>query len=262
MPDFYYQIKGRSPLENQHWGIWEWPPVFSGRVTAADKKEAKLLIEEEYGRKFQLRILADDLKENSVLLHIKPLEGAADYVLKRFIDTPCKECGAIFKPIDKYNDPHVRDGGDDYCSDKCASEGRLRERAKFELASQGKIPPVIYRIRQTSTKRAYVGQTTRPFTLRWWQHLSYPSDCKFHQALKGSDITDWDFKVIEVIVPPKDCPNLTAFINERERFWIDELDAVDSGFNTIRPSGTPPQQSLDLSFCEALLERAEMDEAG
>jgi hypothetical protein len=252
MPDFHYQIKGRSSSQSEGMEKWLWPPVFSGRVTAADKKAAKLLIEEEYGRQFPLRVLATDITENAFLLHIKPIESEGDYLLKRYADTPCKECNAIFKVIDKFNDPYVRDGGFDYCSDKCAEAGRLRDRVNFNLTVQGKVPPVIYRIRQISTKKAYVGQTTQPFTLRWWQHLSYPSDSRFHEAMKASRITDWDFKVIEVIVPPEGCPNVSAYINERERFWIDELDAVDSGFNTVRPAGASPQQDLDLVECEAL----------
>jgi hypothetical protein len=257
MPDFYYQIKGRSSVDMDYWGPWAWPPIFSGRVTAVDKKEAKLLIDEEYGRKFPLRVLQKDLHEHSVLLHIKPLEGERDYVLKRFLDTPCKECSATFKIIDKFNDPYVRDGSFDYCSDKCAEAGKLRDRANFNATAQGKSPPVIYRIRQISTKKAYVGQTTQPFTLRWWQHLSTPSECKFHEAMKNSQITDWDFKVIEVIVPPDGC-DVVTYINERERFWIQELDAVDSGFNTVRPAGSAAQQDLVQSACDALMESCEL----
>ena len=260
MPDFYYQIKGRASVETEHWGPWAWPPIFSGRVTAADKKEAKFLIEEEYGRKFPLRVLKTDLQENSMLLHIKSLEGERDYILKRFIDTPCKECGATFKIIDKFNDPYVRDGSFDYCSDNCAEAGRIRARANFNASTQGKSPPVIYRIRQISTKKAYVGQTTQPFTLRWWQHLSTPTDCRFHEAMKSSRITDWDFKVIEVIEPPAGC-DIIAYINERERFWIQELDAVDSGFNTVRPAGMPARQDLVESACDALLEGIELSKA-
>ncbi|WP_238347420.1 MULTISPECIES: hypothetical protein [Pseudomonas] len=47
MPDYYYQIKARKTSEYDGESEWAFPPAFSGLVTAADRKKAKEIIEEE-----------------------------------------------------------------------------------------------------------------------------------------------------------------------------------------------------------------------
>lgn len=246
MPDFYYQIKGRKSDESEGDSAWSWPPVFSGLVTAPGRKEAKVLIEDEYGRQFPLRVLRKDIHEHAYLLHIRVVEPHDDYLLRRFRETACKECGAVFKLIDKYNDTYADHRGPDHCSAKCASDGKFREVQEFRLVAEGKLPAVIYQVRQKSTGKVYVGQTIQPFTLRWWQHLTNPSDCKFHEAMKATPITDWEFSVLEVIVVPVDCASKTAYITDRERHWIEAFNSVTQGYNTMRPTGISPQQSLAL----------------
>lgn len=246
MPDFYYQIKGRMAADSEWGSEWAWPPVFSGRVTAPDRKGAKALIEEEYGRQFPLRVLKKDLDEHAYLLHIRPIGPEDDHILRRFRDTACKECGAVFKLIDNYNDPYADHRGPDHCSAKCASAGKFREVQEFRLATEGKLPAVIYQVRQKSTGKAYIGQTIQPFTLRWWQHLTNPSDCKFHEAMKATPITDWEFSVLEVIEVPGDCASKAAYITDRERHWIETFNSVAQGYNTVRPAGMSRQQDLIL----------------
>ena len=237
MTKFYYQIKGRQQYSGDadDYG-WAWPPVFSGMVEAEDRKAAKVLIEEQYGRQFPMRVLKKDIEQHAYLLHIMPLSEHDTYILKRFEDTACKECGTVFKLIDKYNDPYTETKSHDYCTEACKQAAKDRGLSEFRLASEGKSPPVIYQVRQKSTGMSYVGQTTQPFTLRWWQHLSNPSSCKFHAALGASPITDWEFSVLEVIVYPPDCADRAAYITHRERHWVDQLSSVDAGFNTVRPA--------------------------
>lgn len=112
--------------------------------------------------------------------------------------------------------------------------------------NEGRSPAVIYQVRQKSTGRVYVGQTTQPFTLRWWQHLTNPTSCKFHSALSSTDITDWDFSVLEVITYPEDCTSRAAYITQRESHWIEALSAVDAGFNTVRPTAMADQAQMAL----------------
>jgi len=238
MPDFHYQIKGRKPDDPNGESAWAWPPLFSGLVTAAGRKEAKAKIEEEYGRKFPQRVLKKDLEDHAFLLHLREVEAHDDYIRRRFRDTTCKECGAVFRLIDKYNDPHADHRWAEYCSEECATAGRFRKVNDFALAGEGKLPAVIYQVRQKSTGKAYVGQTTQPFTLRWWQHLTNPTDCQFHAAIKATQITDWEFSVLEVIAVPDDCTNKAGYITDRERHWVDTLNSVEQGYNSVRPGGT------------------------
>ncbi|BCP56232.1 hypothetical protein K32_48490 [Kaistia sp. 32K] len=233
---FYYQIKGRQQYSDDDYG-WAWPPVFSGMVEAEDRKTAKAQVEELYGRQFPMRVLKKDIEQHAYLLHIQPITERDTYILKRFEDTACKECGVVFKLIDKYNDPNTETNSHDYCTEACKQAARGRELSEFRLANEGLSPPVIYQVRQKSTGRVYVGQTTQPFTLRWWQHLSNPTACKFHTALKSTDITDWEFSVLEVIAYPEGCTDRAGHITLREAHWVDALSAVDAGFNTVRPAG-------------------------
>lgn len=237
MTRFYYQIKGRQQFSRSIDDYeWAWPPIFSGMVEAEDRKAAKCEIEELYGRQFPLRVLKKDIEQHAYLLHIQELTDQDTYLLKRFQDSCCKECGTVFRLIDKYNDPHAETKSPDYCSSACQQAARGRDVSEFRLASDGRSPPVIYQVRQKSTGMSYVGQTTQPFTLRWWQHLSNPSGCKFHAALASTEITDWEFSVLEVVTYPDNCADRATYLNHRERHWIDALSAADCGFNTVRPS--------------------------
>lgn len=237
MTRYYYQIKGRQQYSSRDddYG-WAWPPVFSGMVEAEDRKSAKEKIEELYDRQFPLRVLKKDIQQHAYLMHIQEVTEQDTYILKRFDDTACKECGTVFKLIDKYNDPHTETKSHEYCTAACQEAARFRDLSELRLASEGRSPPVIYQIRQKSTGMSYVGQTTQPFTLRWWQHLSNPSACKFHTTLTSTDITDWEFSVLEVIAYPVGCADRATYITHRERHWIDTLSSVDAGFNTVRPS--------------------------
>jgi len=247
MPDYVYTIKGQGDPVLEGDSGWAWPPLFSGMVTAQDKKAAKIEIEAEYGRKFPLRVLRADLEKYPFLLRIDLLDADNDYVRRRFLQTECKECQCKFKLIDKYNNPHCDYTGADYCSRKCADAGKAKACLDQGMLDEGRLPAVIYQIKQKSTGMVYVGQTIRAYTLRWWQHLTNPSGSKFHKALQASSKTDWEFSVLEVIDVPRTSPNRATYISERERHWIAELDSVASGFNTILPAALEPQTSLYMA---------------
>ena len=44
MPEYYYQIKGRTEARKHQSAEWIFPPVFSGLVVADDRKLAKAMI--------------------------------------------------------------------------------------------------------------------------------------------------------------------------------------------------------------------------
>ena len=47
MPEYYYQIKGKEGGDPAYsFSNWAFPPVFSDKVKASNKKEARLLIED------------------------------------------------------------------------------------------------------------------------------------------------------------------------------------------------------------------------
>lgn len=247
MPQYYYQIKGRSPGGEYKSAEWIFPPVYSGLVEAENRKEAREKVEEEYGRQFPVRVLRKDIEDHHYILQMRELNDQDQYLKKRFEYVPCLECGTPFRLIDRYNDAYDECPSHDYCKPSCKEAARFRDVREFKLASEGRLPAVIYQVRQKSTGMVYIGQTTQAFTLRWWQHLTNPSDCKFHEALtKTSTITDWEFSVLEVISYPDGCKSKAAFISDRERHWIETLNSISAGYNTVRPAGINPQKALAL----------------
>jgi len=221
MTSFYFQIKGLDHRGDAY-EKWAWPPLFSGRVQAEDRQAARKMVEDMYGLKFPMRVKADDASE-PFLLHIKAM---TPYLEALFEQRECKQCRRMFRRIDLYNDQCERYKGTEFCSQVCADAARAAEMVPGGDDPYGtRAIPCIYRITYRPTGQCYIGQTKQAFTLRWWQHVKWgATDCKFHTALRESNLTDWTFEVVEV------CDE--ANLDKREAHWIEQSDAIRSGFNT------------------------------
>ena len=233
--EYYYQIKGKDGKNT--YGIygssnWGFPPIFSGKVTANDRKEAKEIIENEYGKKFPLRVLSKDLENNEFLLRITEMQDNP-YLRSIFNERECIECKQKYRRIDLYNDINEKYKGTEYCSESCKEKAYEKRRfetseSMFDNDDGSNNVPVIYKITNRTTNMCYVGQTTQSFTLRWWQHIKWgKSDCKFHDAIKKSKLTDWIFEVIEVL-------NSKEKLDEREAYYIKEFESIKKGYNTMK----------------------------
>jgi hypothetical protein len=242
MKSFYYQIKGKSNIGNEvvdtYWRSqnWVFPPIFSGKIEAKDKKEAKLLIEEEYNKKFSLRVLNKDLNSNEFLLNIEEIKEGS-HIWELFKQKICRNCGNSFYIIDKYNDHNVSYKGYEFCSSECNEEQKIRGRIfSYENSNlSGNNFPIIYKITNKNTGLCYIGKTTQVFTLRWYQHFFQGGNCKFHNAVKESKFTDWNFEVIELVEIPDDMKrfkDIENIILERERYWIGYYDSINNGYNS------------------------------
>lgn len=230
MIEFYYQIKAR---DNSEYGIssWAWPPVFSGKVSAENKKAAKVKVEEEYGREFPQRVLKKDLDEHHYLLRIVEIREDDDRTRGLFEPRVCMECKSLFKRIDLYNDHNETYKGGDFCGQSCKTIYQDRNRAvPVDVSGNGK--PLIYQILNTRTKMSYIGKTTQVFTLRWYQHFFQGGSCKFHAAIRDSSLTDWEFKIIEEVFVPEG-KDRDEFVAERERYWINHFNSIDGGYNSV-----------------------------
>ena len=250
MQDFYYQIKGKIGEANS-FSNWAFPPIFSGKVTARDKKQAKAIIEEEYGKSFPLRVLQKDLESNEFLLNIEAIKPGS-LLETLFLQRVCKCCESTFYVIDKYNDQNVSNKGPEYCSDKCRQDSvQVEAYVRNEAAVlNGSASPVIYKITNKETGKCYIGKTTQVFTLRWYQHFYQSGSCKFHEAIKSSKISDWVFEVIEIISVPegvKTNDELNSYILDREMFYIKKFNSISFGYNSVSskaPSVNDNQISL------------------
>ncbi|WP_443945585.1 GIY-YIG nuclease family protein [Pedobacter sp. AW1-32] len=238
MAEFYYQIKGKKGKDD-YFGNWTFPPIFSGKVVADDKKKAKLLIDAEYGKQFPLRVLQKDLDSNEFLLNIDEIKPDS-HISRLFELNTCKRpsCNNTFYVIDKYNDHNCGNKGQTYCSYECQDEDRQIQayiRNQNEVLS-GTASPVIYKITNKITSLCYIGKTTQVFTLRWYQHFFQHGSCKFHLAIRSSKVTDWTFEIIEIVEIPNDIKTvkeIEQLISTREKHHIKENNSVMNGYNSI-----------------------------
>jgi len=240
--EYYYQIKGKAN-QGQQGGlyggesVWVWPPLFSNKVVAENKVKAKEIIEQEYSKIFPTHVLKKDLDSNEFLLSIKEITDSRTKSL--FNINECKICGLEFRQIDLYNDANSDYKGNEYCSQLCKNEGYQIKQFEYSQESnmQGYHQPVIYKITNKNSGLSYIGKTTQAFTLRWYQHFYQGGTTKFHKAIKESTVLDWTFEVVEIIVIEKDKfklkKDIESYIFERERYWINKLDVIKNGYNTL-----------------------------
>lgn len=251
MPEFYYQIKGRKLPGEEGMSNWSWPPLYSNKIEANDKKHAKSLIEEEFGRSLPTRVLQKDWETNNFLLYIEELRDN-DHRRKFFDIRKCLYCENQYRPIDKYNDPFCDDKSHDYCSYKCKSDHYHVNIANenYQRDITGKGSPIIYKITNKVTGLIYIGKTSQQFTLRWYQHFFQYGDCKFHTAIKESKLTDWNFEIIEIIELPDNIKlkeEMDDYILERESYWINHFDSVRKGYNTMGNKNTDQMNLFEES---------------
>jgi len=241
MTEFYYQIKGKEPnslypkSDEEHWS-WKWPPLFSGKVEAEDKKQAKALIEDEYGRKFPQRVFKKDMAEHAYLINIREIKENDDSTRALFEEKDCKHCSSTFRRIDLYNDCNESYKGTEYCSSECCKADYDQQKSEYDLGLivSPNAKAVIYQILNIETGKCYVGKTTQVFTLRWYQHFYHGSGTKFHQTIKNSKLEDWAFSILETVEIPKGASleERSEVIARREQWWINEKNSISDGYNT------------------------------
>lgn len=190
MPEFFFQIKGKSGPDAYSMGNWAWPPIWSDKVDALDHDDAKRKIEEMYGKKFPLRVLKKDLDSNDFLLSITMITEHDSYFKRMFDVQECKCCGIKFRVIQNYQIGNPG-GGMAYCSKECQRSHNEIEYYRNKEEGNGIHVPVIYRIHNKTTNKSYVGKTKQAFTFRWYQHIFQPkADTKFYSEIEKTKITD------------------------------------------------------------------------
>jgi len=232
LPDFYFQIKTKN---NDDYGIskWAFPPLFSGKVEAINKKDARVQIEAEYGRQFPLRVLEKDLKDEHYLLHIEQIREDDERTKGIFELRKCVACENTFRRIDLYNDHNETYKGVEYCGAACKEDHRLLTAPTPYDASIGQAQAVIYRVQNVVSGKSYIGKTTQVFTLRWYQHFFHGNACKFHTAIRNSKLEDWLFMIIETVQSTNRSDDMALRLAERERFWINHYNAIEDGYNSL-----------------------------
>ena len=261
MPEFLFQIKGKlGEPEAGFYGNssnWSFPPIWQDKVEANNAKEAKLVIEELYGKKFPIRVLSKDLESNEFLLNIKEIKDTDYYTKKLFELKDCLHCKSPFKVIEKYQIGVSNNGGQDFCCSECANKEREKNRPTnyLEFKEATAIHDyVIYKITNKETNQCYIGQTKQAFTFRWYQHFYQTKDVKFHEAITNFPVTAWIFEVIEVIDIPEEIKyDKTAIRNlvlSKETEYIRKFNSVANGYNSVKSKddGIEDSDQVNIEF--------------
>lgn len=238
--EFYYQIKGKNAN-----GDWCWPPLYSGRVDADNNKEARKLLEDEYGMKLPGGKLKKEADTQQMLLTIIEMRP---YLRDRFDTKACKQCGKEYTINEKYL---INAGGQqDFCSSDCTTDYKNSEAIEYNVNFDfnGIHEPVIYKITSKTTGKCYIGKTTQAFTLRWYQHFYQGCGTKFHAAIKELGLQDWTFEVIEIVQCSK--MEIKDRILERESYWIKHYNSIENGYNSVisKIVNDEPENSIEFDL--------------
>ena len=232
MKQFFYRIRGYSKNTNDAvYYEWDWRILDLGILDAEDKKKCRLELENIYNKKFCMKSKSEDIGiKNHFLINIYELN---DYWRKVWLEKlSCAVCGLQYTKIEQ---KQINIGlgyiSDNCCTEKChlkrkedeyTEQSNEMQREAYERSDRG----YIYKITNKITNMSYIGKTTQPLTLRWWQHINTNKTEKFGNALKEHKLTDWIFEALEDVI--------TERLDEREKYYMEQFDSIKKGYNTAK----------------------------
>lgn len=255
---YFWCLKGqsRNPYSHEPDG-WEWPPRLSGRIAAKDKEDVRQKLAAEFGETYPMRVLQKERAKHPFLLYVEPMliGKPGERFIDRFIPRACAVCERVFVLNDHYNDPNKHTASDT-CSAECQQDYRRQKELKAfndGLGSRAHTP-VIYCITHKPSGKRYIGKTDQAFTLRWYQHMYHPGKTLFHQLIRTSALSDWQFEVLEQVELSDDELRQSGWegyhlrVLQREKFWITHFDTIKNGLNSVMsyrdPGESPPGPAL------------------
>lgn len=195
--------------------------VYVNIYEAETKDEVKALLlndTQEWLSEVKLRSSKNGLNQYITAIH--EIDGYwADVFLK---ELKCKACLRAYRKIEKLK--YSAGGRADFCSEECDREySQQLDPNAVTTWNNG----TVYKITHKPTGKFYVGVTTRWLMQRWWEHIKAESGSAFHTFIKENDLTEFTFEVLESFKPSEQDPF------EREAHWINKLNAVELGFNSV-----------------------------
>lgn len=226
-----------------------------GYIEASSKKEARVLIEEDFNSRVCMKSKRDDIGTKNIFM-VNIYEPDEYWDEHWSGEKECSVCSQVYTNIKRaktFDYQSIRSG---YCCLECEEVGELKiEQNRENIYLDRKLEenngielPCIYKITHKTTNKVYIGQTTQAVTYRWYQHFKTTSGgTKFYDEIENSDITDWTFEVVEVI--DKKAQNkfytertkgdrLESYINQREQHYINLFDSISNGYNSAVANAT------------------------
>jgi hypothetical protein len=203
--------------------------VWKGIIAAPTKKDAKANLNDLFDADLKQKVSEGKNRPEFKLFLIELTEEWERF----WCDThTCKICKTSYSIIVAYQ--AGEQANKECCSAGCSAAVRKPFTPEFMNEGYENVKPCIYKITNRQTKMSYIGKTTRPVTLRWWQHFSQTANTKFHKVIEVSSITDWTFEVVEVLeIKSQDPAKMHREILIREQYWIDKLGTITDGYNSV-----------------------------
>lgn len=234
MPEFLYMVKGKDANQN-----WCFPPLFTDKIEASDRKAAIGLVHELFDQKFPTRVLKNEIESHNFILIVKEIKENDHHTKSLFDVRNCENCKRPYKVIEKYQTTGSG-GGFSYCSTECRDKKKeIDEFKKIHAANEHtgfSYKAIIYRIWNLSTRKSYIGKTNQIFTLRWYQHFYQKTNSKFHKEISQYPLTVWKFEILEVVKIPEEIASykeIEDYIFRREMFWVEHYDSIKNGYNSV-----------------------------
>jgi hypothetical protein len=224
MKKFFYYLM----IENltSEYSLDKWIRVWHDVVEATDKKTAKKIIEEDNSAAIAEKISAKTKTTPDYRVFITELTPYWEIHWLKVRE--CKSCNSPYTLLE------AKQTGSYANIEHCSAECKRLERRETDFGdySSGYSDhrPCIYKIFNKQTGKTYIGQTTQCFTLRWYQHFFQSTETKFHQAVSGSQPSDWIFEVLEVIYEE----DFKTKLNQREQYFIDLHNSINDGYNSVK----------------------------
>ncbi|MBM7836489.1 GIY-YIG nuclease family protein [Clostridium sardiniense] len=92
---------------------------------------------------------------------------------------------------------------------------------------------IVYKIICKVNNKVYVGQTSESLKQRFSRHMGYQKyehDTKFYRAVRKYGVENFEIFQIDTATNQDE-------LDEKELFWINKLDAVNSGYNSKAVKG-------------------------
>ncbi|MCF8783225.1 GIY-YIG nuclease family protein [Rhodococcus ruber] len=219
MKQWYAYVIDRS---FERYGYTSHETVFAEIYEAASKDEVKQLVLEDVGYMSAVRMRNSDRipQYERFITNIYELNDSWREIWLH--KHSCKQCRHEYTKIEKKK--FGTGGRTEFCSSECQKEYEFKF-APVDVTTYDTA--TVYMITHKPTGLRYVGVTVRWLMQRWWEHIKADSGSPFHQFVKGHDLTEFTFEVLEMFKPSEVDPF------EREAHYIAKLDTVQNGLNTL-----------------------------
>lgn len=234
---YFYRIKIPKLCKYGYGKEWEYKPFDIGYIDANSKIEARKELEKEYDIDLKMRVLKENIGVKDIFL--LQLYEPNDYYDKLWTEErQCLNCDCTFTRLarDKANDfKYIKAV---YCSEYCELLGEDKRLQVRIDESKGLHRAVIYKITNKINNKCYIGKTTQPFTLRWYQHFFQAGGTKFHEEIRVTKKEDWCFEIVETLnftgkdINTFDTHGYGKLLSKREQYYINKFNSISDGYNT------------------------------